>query len=218
MEPPGNPVSTVTTTRNGISKWFLLWTVLSSLSFSACEKCIDCRNSRFDIAELNLLYTGKNQLGFTNGQDTVIVTIERSLSESQDEECGSYPVKPSCNSLGFVTLYNEGTDGGPIHNVERIGTQKFNNAWQCTDFQFGDTFFLNLDQDYQLTPRNNDPYQITTLGNYTFNKANLHDVQQVVLTQVLGNASELTRILFSPTYGVLELTYNNPSETWRQIP
>lgn len=218
MQPAGNRSSTIKALQRGISKWFLLWTVLSSALLCACEKCIDCRNARFNVAELDLLYAGEDQIRFTDGHDTVTIAIDRTLSESQDEECGSYPVKPSCNSLGFVTLHKEEADVGPIHNVERIGTQKFNNAWHCTDFQFGDTFFLNMDQDYHLTPRTNNPYQITTLGSYTFNNTNLDDVQQVVLTQVLGNVSELTRILFSPQYGVLELAYDNPSETWRRIP
>ena len=188
------------------------------LFFSACEKCLDCRQSKFTSPERAIVYAGRDHIEYSNGLDTVTVTIELNLSEPADEECGSYPLKPSCTSLGFATLSGGFTANNPLHQIHSISATKHDNAWECTNFEIGNTFFLDFDEDYKLTPRNHNSHQVTVLNNYMFNQVNYGDVQEIVQGQPLGNVYELTRALYHPELGIIELTYSNPSETWRQLP
>jgi hypothetical protein len=159
--------------------------------------------------------THLNYIKYTNLTDTLTANTYHSFSENGDKSCCSPPQKPYCSSKAWATVSMPTNGRCPITAIHTINMQKRSDGLTFTEFNIGNTFDLSVDQNLKLSGSN---CQVTTLPSYTYNGVIYLDVQEITLSTPLGTASELTRALYQPSCGVLELTYSNPSETWIKVP
>lgn len=201
-----------------MNSMFTASALFSALFLGSCRKCLECAQSKFNSAEQSLAFAATDSIYYSNGIDTIAIAAAHQITEPPNENCASFPLSPSCTSIGYVTVFHNYTADCPVLDVISLTMEKHNGTWSCSDFEIGNIFFLELNKDFHLANRPGNNYVINVVNNYSFNQTTLNGAQEIVQPQPLGNVSELTRALYHPQWGVLELTYSNPSELWKLLP
>lgn len=192
----------------------LCWIFLSSCN------CEDCDQAIFSAQELFFLYEGLDQLEYSNDNGEVFsVDVKSSITQSDEEQCATFPQKPICSSLSTVNITAEKL--GLVFLLKIIAS-KNNNGLTINKLEVGNKFFLHINGLQTIDPQPVNSFsdlEIVDLGTITINGKNYTEVYQITDNNTqINNSNELVSFLYASSGRILELNFINPKKTFQLLP